>query len=92
LQDICKAGLVFVAKVFASNLEGDMKMRYLRLSFAITMLVCAFAFPTYAGGIECDVITPQPPQPTATATATGNIECDLTEIAVSLIQGALSLS
>lgn len=63
-------------------------MRYLRLICATVTLICAFTFSAYAGDIECDGFTVQTPQPTVT----GEIECDLTKMAVSLIQSVLSLS
>lgn len=89
LQDIYKAGLVFFAKVFARNFQGDKKMRYLRLFCASAALTCALALSTYAGDIECDLA----PRTSPAIEVTGGIECDgLTEIAVSLLQTVLLLS
>jgi hypothetical protein len=63
-------------------------MRYLRLFCATVTLICALAFSAYAGEIECDGITIQPSH----STVMGDIECDLTKMALSLIQTVLSIS
>jgi hypothetical protein len=40
-------------------------MRHFRRFSMIAALVCAFAFSTYAGGIECEGVVNPPPPPTA---------------------------
>jgi hypothetical protein len=57
-----------LAKVFASDLTGEKRMRYLRQVCAAAMLTCALAFSAYAGNIPCPGITSQP-------TAAGDIPC-----------------
>jgi hypothetical protein len=66
-------------------------MKNLRQLCAVTLLTMVFAVSVFAGQIGCpaDVDPPPPPE----ATATGQIGCPaLTEAAVSLLQGILSLS
>jgi hypothetical protein len=59
-KNFAKHVLVFLAKVFASDLTGEKRMRYLRQVCAVAMLVCALAFSAYAGNIECPGVTSQP--------------------------------
>jgi hypothetical protein len=92
LQDIFKAGLFFVAKVFASDSKGDKRMNNLRQFCATAVLVFAMAFSAYAGNIECGGVVNPPPPPSPTATTTGEIECGGLQLAVSIITSVLSLS
>lgn len=63
-------------------------MQHLRRFSIAAALVCALAFSSYAGDIECPAYAPPAPAPTVT----GDIECTGLQLAVTVIQSILSLS
>ena len=66
-------------------------MKKLKLSLAATALTLALTLPTFAGDMPCGVTSTSPDQ-RATAEVSQTTALDpLTELALSLIQSALSL-
>ena len=66
-------------------------MKKLKLPLAATALALALALPAFAGNMPCGVTSTSPGQP-ATAEVSQTTALDpLTELALSLIQSALSL-
>jgi hypothetical protein len=71
-----------LAKVFASDVIGEKRMRYLHEVCAAAILTCALAFSAYAGDIPCPGVTVSS-QPMAT----GNIECPgITDVLLIMLE------
>jgi hypothetical protein len=65
-------------------------MKHLKEFFAAVVLTCILALSAHAGEISCPGITSTTPN--STAKTSGQIECGLCDVALSVIQSVLSLA